>query len=335
MLGFALRRLAWAGPTLLFISLVIFLLLEAAPGDPLGDMPLTIPAEVRAGMRAALGLGEPWPLRYLLWLRQILWVEPLHGIDRLLGTEFGAGMQRIVSFQSRAPVFQVIGQRMPQTLTVVGLAYLLGVLVALPLGIVSAWRRGSWVDRIGGLVAMLGVSLPSFFVGVVLILLFGVRLQWLPTVYDTGLRVTDWPSFVQQMRQMAMPVAVLAFYNAAQISRFLRSAMLENLRQDYVRTARAKGLSERVVLLGHVLRNSLIPVVTVIAMGLPTVFGGAIVTEQVFKVNGLGQLLIMAIHAHDTPMVMTLTFLFAVLIVLATLLADLAYGLLDPRIRHD
>ncbi|MDF3853299.1 ABC transporter permease [Paracoccus sp. P2] len=335
MLSFALRRLLLAVPTLLFISLVIFLLLEASPGDPLGDVPLTVPPEVKERMREALGLGQAWYVRYALWLKQFFWVEPLYWFDRVFGTGFSQGMQRIISFQSRSPVFDVIAERLPQTLTVVGLSYLVGVMIALPIGIVSAYRQYSWFDQIGTFVSMVGFSLPTFFTGVVFIIVFGIKLQWFPSIYDTTHRVTDWDSFLVQLRQMAMPVAVLALYNAAQISRFMRASMLDNLRQDYVRTARAKGLSERVVVLKHVLRNSLIPVVTVIALGLPAVFGGAIITEQVFKVNGLGQLLILAIHANDMPMVMTLTFIFAVLIVSFTLIADLLYGVLDPRIRYD
>lgn len=335
MLTYALRRVLLAIPTLLFISLVIFLLLEASPGDPLGDVPLTVPPEVKERMREALGLGQAWYIRYALWLKQFFWVEPLYWFDRIFGTGFSAGMQRIISFQSRSPVFDVIAQRLPQTLTVVGMSYLLGVLIAIPIGIISAYRQYSWFDQIGTFIAMVGFSLPTFFTGVVLIIVFGIKLQWFPSIYDTTLRVTDWNSFVAQVRQMVMPVTVLALYNAAQISRFMRAAMLDNLRQDYVRTARAKGLSERVVVLKHVLRNSLIPVVTVIALGLPAVFGGAIITEQVFKVNGLGQLLILAINANDIPMVMTLTFIFAVLIVTFTLIADLLYGILDPRIRYD
>jgi peptide/nickel transport system permease protein len=182
---------------------------------------------------------------------------------------------------------------------------------------------------------MVGYSVPTFFTGVMLIVVFAVNLHWFPSVYDTTLKITDWSSFWQQVRQMAMPVTVLALFNAAEISRYTRSAMLDNLGQDYVRTARAKGMSERVVVLKHVLRNSMIPVVTVIALGLPTVFGGAIITEQVFKVNGIGAALIGAIHASDLPMVQTLTFIFAVLIVLFNLIADILYGVLDPRIRYD
>jgi peptide/nickel transport system permease protein len=182
---------------------------------------------------------------------------------------------------------------------------------------------------------MIGFSVPTFFTGLVLILVFAVNLHWFPSIYDTSLRVTDWASFMQQVKQMAMPVMVLALYNAAQISRYMRSSMLENLGQDYVRTARAKGLTERVVVLKHVVRNSMIPVVTVIALGIPSIFGGAIITEQVFRVNGLGALLIGAIQGSDLPTVQTLTFIFAVLIVLFNLIADILYGLLDPRIRYD
>lgn len=335
MLNFTIRRLLLAIPTLLFISLVIFLLLELSPSDPLGDVPLTVPPEVKERMREALGLGQAWYIRYVLWLKQFFWVEPLYWTDQLFGTSFSDGMQRIISFQSRSPVFNVIAQRLPQTLTVVGMSYVIGVMIAIPIGIISAYRQYSWFDQLGTFVSMVGFSMPTFFTGVVLIIIFGVNLQWFPSVYDTTLKVTDWNSFWLQVRQMVMPVTVLALYNAAQVSRFMRASMLDNLGQDYVRTARAKGLGERKVVLKHVLRNSLIPVVTVIALGLPTVFGGAIITEQVFKVNGLGQLLITAIYTNDIPMVLTLTFIFAVLIVVFTLIADILYGVLDPRIRYD
>ena len=335
MLSFTFRRVLLAIPTLFFISLVIFLLLEASPGDPLGDVPLTVPPEVKERMRQALGLDQAWYIRYFLWLKQFFWVEPLHWFDQIFGTSFSHDMQRVISFQSRSPVFDVIAQRLPQTLTVVGLSYVIGIMIALPIGIISAYRQYSWFDQLGTFVSMIGFSMPTFFTGVVLIIVFGVNLQWFPSVYDTTLVVRDWDSFLAQVRQMVMPVTVLALYNAAQISRFMRASMLNNLSQDYVRTARAKGLSEKKVVLKHVLRNSLIPVVTVIALGLPAVFGGAIITEQVFKVNGLGQLLITAIHANDIPMVLTLTFIFAILIVIFTLIADVLYGVLDPRIRYD
>lgn len=335
MFHYTLRRLLVAIPTLLLISLIIFLLLGLAPGDPMAQLPLTIPPDVKEKMRQSLGLGDPLMLRYLLWLKQFFWIEPLHVLDTLTGLDLAQGSQRIVSWQSRAPVADIIAQRLPQTLWVVGLAYIVGIVIALPIGILSAYRQYSWFDQIGTFISMIGFSVPTFFTGVVLIVLFSVELHWFPSLYDTTLTVTDWTSFTQQIKQMVLPVMVLALYNASQISRFMRASMLDNLRQDYVRTARAKGLTEKVVVLVHVLRNSMIPVVTVIAMGVPQIFGGAIITEQVFKVNGIGELLISSIQANDVPMVQTLTFIFAVLIVLFNLIADILYGILDPRIRYD
>ncbi len=335
MFHYTIRRLLVAIPTLLFISLILFLLLDIAPGDPTAQLPLTIPPEVKEKIRQSLGLGEKIHIRYLLWMKQFFVNEPLHLVSELTGWSIAGDNQRVLSWQTRSPVVDIVAQRMPQTLWVVGLSYLFGVLVALPIGIISAYRQYSWFDQVGTFVSMVGFSVPTFFTGVLLIVVFSVQLGWFPSIYDTTHRVTDWGSFVVQVKQMAMPVAVLGLYNAAQISRFMRASMLDNLNQDYVRTARAKGLTERIVLLVHVLRNSMIPVVTVIALGIPTVFGGAIITEQVFKVNGLGHMLITAIQANDIPTIQTLTFLFAVLIVLFNLIADILYGILDPRIRYD
>jgi len=335
MLNFTIRRLLMAIPTLLLIGLIIFLLLELAPGDPMSQVPLTVPPEVKEKMREALGLGEPTHIRFWKWLVQFFVVEPQYLLDAIFGTEFAEGKLRVISWQTRSPVMDIVAQRIPQTLWVIGMSYVVGVLIALPIGIISAYRQYSWFDQIGTFVSMIGFSVPTFFSGVLLIVIFSVNLGWFPSIYDTTLKVTDWSSFFQQTKQMAMPVFVLALYNAAQISRFMRASMLDNLNQDYVRTARAKGMTEQVVVLVHVLRNSMIPVITVIALGVPQVFGGAIITEQVFKVNGLGQLLITAIYANDIPMVQTLTFIFAVLIVVFNLIADVLYGILDPRIRYD
>jgi peptide/nickel transport system permease protein len=229
----------------------------------------------------------------------------------------------------------IVAQRIPQTLWVVGVAYLVAILIALPIGIYSAYRQYSWFDQVGTFVTMVGFSVPPFFSGVLVIVIFSIWLGWFPSIYDTTLVVNSWESFVKQLQQMFLPVMVLALQITSQLSRFMRASMLDNLNQDYVRTARAKGLSEKAVVLVHVLRNSMIPVVTVIALGIPTIFGGAIITEQVFKVNGIGQLLITAIYANDLPMVQTLVFIFAILIVLFNLIADILYGILDPRIRYD
>ncbi len=335
MLTFTLRRLLLAIPTLLLISLVIFLLVDLAPGSPASEIPLTVPPDVRAKILEALGVNELLHVRYLLWLKQFFWVEPLNGFDAIFGTTHAEGMQRIISYQSRSPVFPLIAERLPQTLTVIGTAYLVGVLIALPIGIYSAYRQYSLFDQVGTLFAMIGFSVPTFFSGTVFIIIFAVWLGWFPTKYDTTLQVTDWETFLLQLRQMAMPVMVLGLANAAAISRYMRSSMLENMNQDYVRTARAKGMTEQTVVLKHVLRNSLIPVVTVIALGIPAIFGGAIITENLFGVNGIGSALIQAIHGNDLPMVQTLAFIFAILIVFFNLIADLLYGLLDPRIRYE
>ena len=335
MLTYFVRRLLLSIPTLLFIALVIFLLLDLAPGDPTAQLPLTIPPEVREQIRQSLGLGEPFPVRFWKWLVQFFWVEPQVLIDSIFNTDFSVGDPRVLSWQTRSPVMDIVVQRMPQTLWVVGTAYIVAILIALPIGIYSAYRQYSIFDNVGTFVSMIGFSVPPFFSGVLVIVIFSVQLGWFPSIYDTTLRVTDWDTFWLQVRQMVMPVMVLALQTTAQISRFMRASMLDNLNQDYVRTARAKGLSEATVVLIHVLRNSMIPVITVIALGVPSIFGGAIITEQVFKVNGIGQLLITAIEANDLPMVHTLTFIFAVLIVLFNLIADVLYGILDPRIRYD
>ncbi|WP_425052451.1 ABC transporter permease [Psychromarinibacter sp. S121] len=335
MLTFTIRRLLLAIPTLLLISLVIFLLLELAPGDPMAQVPLTVPPEVKEKMRQALGLGEPVHIRYLKWIWQFFVIEPMNLIDAMFGTSLAEGQLRVISWQTRSPVMDIVAQRLPQTLWVVGVAYVVAVLIAIPIGVYSAYKQYSWFDQAGTFVTMVGFSVPPFFSGVLVIVIFSVNLGWFPSIYDTTHRVTDWDSFVVQLKQMIMPVMVLALQITSQISRFMRASMLDNLGQDYVRTARAKGMTESTVVLMHVLRNSMIPVVTVIALGIPSIFGGAIITEQVFKVNGIGQLLITAIQANDMPMVQTLTFIFAVLIVLFNLIADVLYGILDPRIRYD
>ncbi len=335
MLTFTIRRLILSVPTLLFISLVIFLLLELAPGDPMAQVPLTVPPEVKAKMREALGLGEPMHVRYWKWLVQFLWIEPQVLFDSTFGTTFSEGKQRILSWQTRSPVMEMVAQRLPQTLWVVGMAYVVGILIALPIGIYSAYRQYSVFDQAGTFVTMIGFSVPPFFTGPLLIMVFAVYLGWFPSVYDTTHEVTNWASLKVQLGQMIMPVMVLALQTTAQISRFMRASMLDNLNQDYVRTARAKGLPEKMVVLVHVLRNSMIPVVTAIALGIPSIFGGAIITEVVFKVNGIGAQLLSALQANDLPSVQTITFIIAVLIVLFNLIADVLYGILDPRIRYD
>lgn len=337
MFNYTIRRLLFAVPTLLVISFLIFAILDLAPSDPTGNLPLTIPPEVREKIRLSLGLGEPFPIRYLKWLQQFFINEPLNLIEEWFGVTIGDSENRlrVQSWATRSPVVDLIVERMPQTLWVLGLSYVVGILIAIPIGVISAYKQYSIFDQVGTFISMVGFSVPTFFTGLVMIVVFSSTLGWLPSIYDTTHKVTDLASFWVQFKQMIMPVMVLALFNASQLSRFMRASMLDNLSQDYVRTARAKGLKEKVVLLVHVLRNSLIPVVTVIALGIPQIFGGAIITEQIFRVNGLGQLLIIGIQGADIPLVQTLTFIFAVLIVLFNLIADLVYGMLDPRIRYE
>lgn len=337
MAKYLIRRMLTAVPTLLVISFVIFAVLDLAPGDPTSDMPLTIPPEVRMAIRSSLGLDDPFLVKYVKWLRQFFVYEPIALIEQWTGISVPGfeGRSRVVSWQTRSPVYDLIMQRLPQTLWVVGLAYVFSVMIAIPVGVLQAYRQYSWFDQIGTFVSLIGFSVPTFFTGLLAIIIFSVTLRWLPSIYDTTLVVRDWPSFVQQVRQMVMPVVVLTLFQASQLSRFMRSSMLDNLGQDYARTARAKGLKEQKVVMGHVFRNSLIPVVTLVALGIPGIFTGAIVTEQIFRVNGLGDLLIRAIYASDIPMVQSISFIFAVLIVAFNILADVVYGLLDPRIKFD
>jgi peptide/nickel transport system permease protein len=227
----------------------------------------------------------------------------------------------------------LIAQRLPQTVIVVGVAYVIGIMVAIAMGVASARRRGGGLDRAGTALAALGYALPPFFTAAVLIYVFAIQLSWAPSVYDTTLQVADWNSLMAQLRQMALPIAVLSLQTTAQITRYMRAAMLDTLGQDHIRAARAKGLHERRVIWHHGLRNSMIPVVPVIALGAPQIFAGAIITESIFGVNGIGQLLITSLKANDLPTVQTITALIAVLIVLANLASDLALTRLDPRLR--
>lgn len=336
---YIIRRSLFAIPTLVAISLIIFAILDLAPGDPTSNLPLTIPAEIREQIRESLGLNDPFLIAWLKWMRLMFINEPLHAIDSIFGTCIGdcESRARILSWSSRAPAIDIIMQRMPQTLWVLGLAFIFGILIAIPVGVISAYKQYSAFDNVGTFVTMVGFSVPTFFTGLLAIVIFSVWLGWFPSFYTTTHVVdwTSWESISFQFKQMIMPIAVLSLFNAAALSRFTRASMLDNLNEDYVRTARSKGLKENKVVMTHVMRNSLIPVVTLIALQVPGIFAGAIITEQIFRINGLGALLITAIGQSDLPMVQTLTFMFAVLIVLFNLIADVLYGVMDPRIRYD
>jgi len=326
------RRGLSLGLSLLAIALAIFGLLSLAPGDPLARMPLTLPPEVRAAMREAMGLDAPWPTRLALWLRQALIVEPLVLCDTLFGTSWAEDAPRLISWHSRTPVMGLIADRLPQTLRLMGLSYALGLACALPLGLWQAHRHRSAADHATTALTMTAYALPPFVVALLLIWVFSITLGWLPSGYDNSLRITDAASLGTEIRQLILPVAVLALQITAQLTRHLRASAIEVLDTDHIRTARAKGLGPRALLTGHVLRHAMIPVVTIVALGLPQIVGGAIITEQIFAINGIGHLLISSIHAGDLPVVQTITLLVAVLVVLANLLADATYRWLDPTL---
>ena len=312
------RRLLIAIPTLLVISFVVYAILALAPGDPLGQFAANpnVPPEVRERIRHSLGLDQAWHIRYVKWLLA------------LLQGDFG------YSFGSHSPVAGLLIERLPNTLAVVGVAYVLGLLLALPIGMISAVKRYSLFDHAATTFAFIGFSVPTFFTGLLLIIVFSINLRWFPFIYDSTVKVKDFASLVEQLKQSIMPIAVLTLFNTAGLARFIRAEMLEHLPLEYVRTARSKGIAERLVILRHVLRNSLIPVVTLVALGIPAVFAGAIVTEQIFRVPGIGELLVRSIGTSDTPVVAAIVFLFAVLVVVFNLIADVLYAVLDPRIRY-
>src|SRR5262245_43964638 len=294
---YLLRRLLIALPSLLGISIVLFTVLALAPGDPFGELATNpnVPPEVREALRVKFGLDDPVVLRYLRWL-----VAMLHG-------DWG------FSFVSRVDVDQLILQRLPTTLFVIGSSQVLALIIALPVGVYSATRPYSVFDQIANTLAFIGFSLPTFFTGLLFILLFSIYLDWLPFVYRADLSSTGWQWYWDHVKQAIMPVAVLGLFQGASWTRFVRSAVLDVVRLDYVTTARAKGLPERAVITKHVVRNALIPVVTLVALQMPAVFGGAIITEQIFRVPGIGSLLITSILANDTPVIMAVTFVFACL----------------------
>ncbi|EJN08589.1 ABC-type dipeptide/oligopeptide/nickel transport system, permease component [Bradyrhizobium sp. YR681] len=316
MSQYVLRRLLIAIPSLLGISLVLFVVLALAPGDPFSELATNpnVPPEVAAALRARFGLDDPIYLRYLHWLSAMA-----HG-------DWG------FSFVSRMNVDTLILQRLPATLYVIGSAQLLALLIAIPVGVYAATKPYSLFDQIANTLAFVGFSLPTFFTGILFILIFSVTLDWLPFVYTTDVKGTGIRWVLEMIRQAIMPVAVLGLFQAASMTRFVRSAMLDVIRLDYVTTARAKGLGQAKVIVKHVMRNAMIPVVTLIALQMPAVFGGAIVTEQIFRIPGIGSLLISSILSNDTPVVMAVTFVFACLVVLFNLIADVLYGWLDPRI---
>lgn len=305
-------------PSLLGISVILFTVLALAPGDPFEELATNpaIPPDVRAHLRASLGMDDPVHQRYFHWL------------FAMLRGEWG------FSFVSRIPVDQLILQRLPTTIAVIGASQILALCIALPVGVFAATRPYSIFDQVANTLAFVGFSLPTFFTGLLMILLFSITLDWLPFVYRTQLDATGWRWWWEQFRQSIMPIMVLGLFQGAAWTRYVRSAVLDVIRLDHVTTARSKGLSEGRITIRHVVRNAMIPVVTLVALQMPAVFGGAIVTEQIFRVPGIGSLLISAILANDTPVIMAVTFVLSALVIFFNLVADILYGWLDPRISY-
>ena len=299
--------------SLIAISMVVFGILAIAPGDPLSGFASNpnVPPELRQRIRQQMGLDDPIPVQYAKWATSYV---------------RGDWMQ---SYTSKMPVRDYIFGRLPVTLKILGSAFLLGILIAIPVGVISALKQYSLFDQFATTFAFLGFSIPTFFSGILFILLFSVKLGWLPFVYDSTVQ-----GFIPNLKQSIMPIMVLGLAGAASLTRYVRASMLETISQDYVRTARAKGLREQTVVILHAMRNAMIPVVTIIALQIPEIFGGAVVTEQIFRIPGIGRALIDGIGSKDTPVVMAITFGFAVLVVIFNVFADVLYALLDPRIRY-
>jgi peptide/nickel transport system permease protein len=314
--AYLLRRILTLIPVLLGISLVLFTILAMAPGDPFGELATNpnVPPEVRMNLRKQFGIDDPIAVRYGKWFTS------------MVKGNFG------FSFVSRVDVDVLIRQRLPTTLFVLGSAQVLALLIALPVGILSARRPYSIFDQVATTLALVGFSLPSFFTGLLFILFFSLYLDWLPFIYRADIQASGFHWLWENLKQGVMPITVLGLLQGAQLTRFVRAAVLDVVQLDYIRTARSKGLAERITLMKHGVRNALIPVVTLLAIQVPQIFTGAVVTEQIFRVPGIGSLLISSILSNDTPVIMGVTFVYAALVLIFGLIADILYGWLDPRI---
>jgi peptide/nickel transport system permease protein len=316
MAAYLVRRVLTLIPVLIGISLVLFTILAMAPGDPFGELATNpnVPPEVRMNLRKQFGLDDPIAVRYAKWFTAM--VQGNWGY----------------SFVSRVDVDVLIRQRLPTTLFVQVSALILALLVSFPVGILSARRPYSIFDQIATTLALVGFSLPSFFTGLLFILFFSLYLDWLPFIYRADIQASGFQWLWENLKQGIMPITVLGLLQGAQLTRFVRAAVLDVVQLDYIRTARSKGLAEFITLMKHGVRNALIPVVTLLAIQIPQIFTGAVVTEQIFRVPGIGSLLISSILSNDTPVIMGVTFVYGALVLVFALIADIIYGWLDPRI---
>src|SRR5580765_7187684 len=323
MFGYALRRLVLAIPLLIGITFVSFLVIHLAPGEPVenqaGETTTESDAQLRKLLRETYGLDKPLHVQYWNW------------VTRLARLDFG----RSFSPDAR-PVLQKIGERLPITLLLNIVELMIIVMLAIPIGVLSATRQYSTFDKITTVFVFVGFATPDFWLALMLMIVFGVQLGWLPI---SGLRSPTWEYLAFWRQQwdfvghLVLPILVATFGGLAGFSRYMRQSMLEVVRQDYVQTARAKGLSERVVISKHALRNALLPVVTILALALPGLIGGSVIIESIFAIPGMGQLMVQSVFSRDYPVVMGNLVIVASLTLVANLVADITYGLVDPRIR--
>jgi peptide/nickel transport system permease protein len=310
---FIVRRLLQAIPLLIGISIIVFLMIYLAPGDA-ADFAINQRANEQQVQqyRHYLGLDLPWYRQYL----------------RIVGNWAHGNLGS--SIIQRRPVSTIILERLPRTIELVGLSTIFSLLLAIPIGVVSAVRQYQAVDHVVTVASFVGIALPTFWLGIMLILLFSVTLHWFPT---GGTQTIGEPfSIIDHLRHLVLPVAVLTIVQTAGWSRYMRSSMLEVLRQDYVRTAHAKGIPNNGVLFRHAFRNAVMPIITLLGLSVPALVGGAIITEQIFSWNGLGQLTVTAASQRDTPVVLALVMFSAIAIVVGNILADIMYRVVDPRI---
>lgn len=315
--AYVIRRLLQMIPMVLGMTAIIFAIIQAAPGGPeavLLESPRFIDPEVLERYRERLGVDQPVHIQYVRWLGAALTGD--------LG----------VSFSSNRPVSAVIVERLPATFELMGAAFLVAGLLALGLGVLSAVRQYSWWDHIGTAFSFAGIAMPVFWFALILQLVFGVWLGWLPV---SGTRTVGVDTFADHLKHLVMPATVLSLHYIAGWSRYLRSSMIGALRADYVRTARAKGLRGRRVVGVHALRNALIPVVSVVALSLAGLFSGAVITEWIFAWPGIGRLFVQAMFQRDYPLLMGILLMGSLAVLVLNLVADVVYGFLDPRIRYE
>ena len=313
MLGFVVRRVLSVIPVLLIVAVLVFLMLRLVPGDPAaviaGD---TATDEQVQALRVRMGLEKPLPTQFAIWMGNLL-----HG-------DLGE------SYFFKKPVAELISQRLEPTLALGLCALLLAVVVAVPIGVLAAFRQGSWIDRLVMGLSVIGFSMPLFVLAYLLVYVFSVELEWLPVQGYARIREGLWP----WLERLILPSFALSVGYIALIARITRTSVLEVLNEDYIRTARAKGLTEREMLIGHALRNAAVPILTIIGIGIAVLIGGAVVTESVFAIPGLGRLTVEAVLSRDFPVIQALILLFSTGYVLVNLLVDIGYAFLDPRIRY-